>query len=85
MYSIGGMCSQGKWADVNCTYNIIAHTDSKASNTYYDVANGPIPGIYTTWNQCCKQTNEYPESCHGSFSTLKENILFMSTNGRRWG
>jgi len=55
-------------------------TDSKTGNKYYTVANGRIPGIYTTWNQCHKQTNEYLGSCHGGFPTLKESITFMPTN-----
>ena len=67
--------------DLNCTYNMMAFTNSKAGNKYYAVANGRIPGIYTTWNECHKQTNEYSGSCHEGFPTLKESITFMSTNG----
>ena len=59
----------------------MAPLESKAGNKYYAVAIGRIPGIYTTWNQCHKQINEYSGSCHGGFPNLKEAIAFMSRNG----
>ncbi len=45
---------------------------------YYAVVNGRIPGIYTTWEECRKQTEGFSGAIFKGFATKEEALCFMS-------
>ena len=47
------------------------------SNSYYGVAVGRVPGIYTNWSSTQAQTDGYPSECKQGFQTLDECVNFM--------
>ena len=51
--------------------------ETKRSCNYYGVANGRIPGIYTTWSGCSEQVDKFSAQCYAGFDTLEECIDFM--------
>ncbi len=48
-------------------------------NKFFVVWDGREPGIYTSWEECKKQVNEYPEAKYKSFSSeLDAREAFLS-------
>lgn len=45
---------------------------------YYAVANGRIPGIYNSWDECKKQTDGFSGAIFKSFSNKEEAIRFIN-------
>jgi viroplasmin and RNaseH domain-containing protein len=45
---------------------------------FYAVKNGRVPGVYTTWDECKKQTNGFSNACFKSFDNLKDAENFVS-------
>lgn len=43
-----------------------------ATPKFYGVRNGRIPGIYSSWNECKKQIDKFPNAIFKSFPTEKE-------------
>jgi viroplasmin and RNaseH domain-containing protein len=46
-------------------------------NKYYAVANGRVPGIYYTWDECFQQVNKFRHCRFKSFKHLKDAVAFM--------
>ncbi|XP_054258155.1 ribonuclease H1-like [Macrosteles quadrilineatus] len=47
---------------------------------FYAVANGKVPGIYNSWEECQSQTKGFPQAKYKKFSTENEAKKFMETN-----
>ena len=45
---------------------------------FYAVRRGRVPGIYTTWQECNKQTWQFNMARFKSFETMEEANLFMT-------
>ncbi len=43
----------------------------------YAVRKGRVPGIYTTWDECKKNTDGYPSAEFKSFKTAEEAAVYM--------
>ena len=44
---------------------------------YYAVKQGRIPGIYNTWEECCKQVHGFPNACYKKFADEAEAKKFV--------
>ena len=47
--------------------------------SYYAVKNGIVPGVYTTWEECCKQIEGFSGAEYKKFKTMEEATDFVST------
>lgn len=45
---------------------------SKKKNKFFVVWDGLEPGIYNTWEECKRQTHQYPEAKYKAFPTIEE-------------
>ncbi len=45
---------------------------SKKKNKFFVVWDGLEPGIYNTWEECKRQTHQYPEAKYKAFATMQE-------------
>lgn len=45
---------------------------SKPHNKYYVVWEGRVPGIYTTWDQCREQVENWPQARYKAFNNVNE-------------
>lgn len=52
--------------------------DNILNMKYYAVKHGKVPGIYTTWDECKKQVNGFPNARYKSFTTKEDAISFMN-------
>lgn len=60
-----------------------------ATQKFYAVANGRVPGIYTTWKECQDQTSGFSGAVYRSFSTFDEADQYIedyeTKNGQKTG
>ena len=49
--------------------------------TFYSVAIGRVPGIYTTWAECEKQTKKFSNAKYKKFGTQAEADAFIRDDG----
>lgn len=50
-----------------------------AKKNFYVVVKGLVPGIYTTWTECQKNTNGYPGAVFKGFATKEEAQVFFES------
>ena len=50
-----------------------------AKKNFYVVVKGVVPGIYTTWAECQKNTNGYPGAVFKGFVTKEEAQVFLAS------
>nr|CAG8581856.1 5046_t:CDS:2 [Entrophospora candida]CAG8589968.1 12476_t:CDS:2 [Entrophospora candida] len=49
----------------------------KSKTAYYAVYTGREPGIYTTWDECKKQTDKFPNAKYKKFFTHQDACTFL--------
>ncbi|MEI9909044.1 MAG: RNase H1/viroplasmin domain-containing protein [Bacteroidota bacterium] len=59
---------------------------SKQKNNYYVVWHGAKPGIYSSWPECQKQINGYPNAKYKGFKTREAaSKAFSDGHENYWG
>lgn len=55
---------------------------AKNKTKYYVVWEGRIPGIYSTWTECQKQTQGYPQAKFKSYENEQEARAALKEDGK---
>ena len=55
---------------------------SISSSNYYGVKCGLVPGVYTTWDECCAQTAGFPGARLQKFKTRAEAEAFVNAESK---